>query len=243
MTERQLTLNDKVLLASLKLSKGDIHNKFTAEELLVEAWKNDKTSFGLRGYENEYPDSNNLYTKLMGKSSLVHLGYLKKVSEKTYTLTEAGLSIASSLEPTQSETKIKAARYLNEAILKIINHKVFIEWLKDKDKPKNFRDAMWFWGIAPGTPPKTVEERLAVIERNLQEAKRIAIEEGGKIVLDSRGLNKDSKENLLKSGSTSIDENKGRLFLDITDIERCIEFNETLKNRFKKELDIMVKKN
>ena len=27
---------------------------------------------------------------------------------------------------------------------------------------------------------------------------------------------------------------------DIKDIDRCIEFHETLKNRFKKELDIML---
>ena len=59
--EQSLTLNDKVLLAALKLSKGDVRNKFVAEELLVEAWKNDKAAFGLRGYEKEYPDSNNLW--------------------------------------------------------------------------------------------------------------------------------------------------------------------------------------
>ena len=193
--EQALTLNDKVLLAALKLSKVNVRNKFSAEELLVEAWNNDKAAFGLRGYEKDYPDSNNLYTKLMGKSGLVRIGYLKKIGDKTYTITEAGLSIASSLQPTDNQMKIKVARQLHEAIVKIINHKIFREWLIDENKPKNFRDAMWFWGIAPGTPPKISKERLAVIEKNLKEAKKRAEESGGKIVLESREFDKETKEN------------------------------------------------
>ena len=208
-----LSQNDKVLMAALELSKGDIHNKFTAEELLVQVWKEDKPAFGLRGYENDHPDSNNLYTKLMGKSGLVRLGYLKKIGEKTYTLTEAGLSISSSLKPTDEETKLKIDRQLYDAVIKIINHQIFREWLVDKNKPNKFRDAMWFWGIAPGTPPKVVKERISVIEQNLQESKKKAINSGSKISLELR------------------------------EIERCIEFHNSLKEKFKKELNIMLEKN
>lgn len=220
MKAKNLSLNDKILIAALKLSGGDIRSEFTAETLLIEVWAGDKSAFGLRGYEDNYPDSNNLYVKLMGKKSLVRLGYLKKVGEKTYTLTEAGLSVASSLKPTDEETKIKIDRYLHDAVIKIINHQVFRDWLIDKNKPSKFRDAMWFLGIAPGTPPKVVKERISAIERNLYEAKKIALEGSGKISLD-----------------------KGRLFLDIVDIERCIEFHNYLKEKFKKELSIMLEGN
>jgi len=243
MKYKNLSLNDKILIAALKLSRGEIHSEFTAEALLVEAWKDDKPAFGLRGYEGNYPDSNNLYVKLMGKKSLVRLGYLKKVGEKTYTLTEAGLSIASSLKPTDEETKLKIDRQLHDAVIKIINHQVFRDWLIDKDKPNKFRDAMWFWGIAPGTPPKVVKERISVIEQNLYEAKKRDLESGGKISLDSKEINKTTKEDLVKKGNTMVDEQKGRLFLDIVDVERCIEFNNYLKEKFKKELNIMLEGN
>lgn len=241
--DKILSQNDKVLMAALNLSRGDIHNKFTAEELLVQAWKEDKSAFGLRDYENDYPDSNNLYTKLMGKSGLVRLGYLKKVGDKTYTLTEAGLSISSSLRPIDEETKLKIDRQLHDAVIKIINHQIFREWLVDKNKPNKFRDAMWFWSIAPGTPPKVVRERISVIEQNLQEAKKKALEGGGKISLDSKEVNKSTKENLTREGHTTINEQRSRLFLDILDVERCIEFHNYLKEKFKKELSIMLEKN
>jgi hypothetical protein len=237
---KNLSQNDKVLMAALELSKGDTQNKFTAEELLIQAWKEDKSAFGLRGYENDHPDSNNLYTKLMGKSGLVRLGYLKKIGEKTYTLTEAGLSIASSFKPIDEERKLKIDRQLHDAVIKIINHQIFREWLVDQNKPNKFRDAMWFWGIAPGTPPKVVKERMSVIEQNLQEAKKKAIEGGGKIPLDSKEVNKSTKESLTRKGDTKIDEQKSRLLLDILDIDRCIEFYNYLKEKFKKELNLML---
>jgi len=236
-----LTLNDKVLLAALVISNGDINRKFTAEELLIKSWDLDENAFGLRGYESKHPDSNNLYTKLMGKSGLVRVGYLKKIGDKTYTLTEAGLSVASSLKPTNVETQLKVDRYLHDAIVKIINHQIFRDWLDDKNKPKNFRDAMWFWGIAPGTPPKIARERLNVLERNLDEAKKRAETMGGKIALNSRDVSKDSKTSLMKVGSSEVDERKGRMFLDILDINRCIEFNNAIKKRFEKDLEMMLK--
>ena len=239
---QSLTLDEKIFLAAFRLSNGNINHTFTAEDLLIEAWKNDKSAFGLRGYENEYPDSNNLYTKLMGKTGFVSKGYLKKVSNKTYTMTEAGLSIASSLEPVGIETNIKIVRYLYEFIVKKINHPIFREWLIGKDKPKNFRDAMWFWEIAPGTPPKTVVNRITVIEQNLQEALRKSSEEGGKIILEARELDKQTKDSLIKQGHSTLDESRGRFYLDKSDIQKCIEFHQSLKSKFKKDLESMLKK-
>ncbi len=226
-------------MAALELSGGDTSQRFTAEELLVKAWKIDKRAFGLRGFEQEYPDSNILYTKLMGKSGLVRTGFLKKIAGKTYTITEAGLSIASSLQPTESETKIKIDRQLHDAIVKIINHPIFIKWLETSGKePARFRDAMWFWGLAPGIPSKTGKERIAVIEKNLNEAKKRVQEAGGKIAIEARGFSKETKNQF-----SDFDDRKGYLFLDLLDIKRCIEFHNSLKERFEKELKYMLKEN
>jgi hypothetical protein len=213
----QLTLNDKVLLASLFLSAGDIKN-FTAEDILIKAWKDDKSAFGLRGHENDFPDSNKLYTKLDGKGGLVSKGLLKKVSDRTYILTEAGLASALDLKPSKEEEQIKLDRRLQESVAKIINHTVFQEWLKDPNKPKQFRDAGWFWGIAPGTPPKIVKERLTAVENTLVIA----------------------KNRLNKLGVSQIVEQRGKKLFDRKDIELCLEFINTLKARFKHDLEILL---
>ena len=240
IAKKSLTLNDKILLAAFSLCEEDIKRKFTAEDLIIKSWEQDKAAFGLRNYEKAHPDSNKLYTKLDGKDGLVRKGLLKKVADRTYIFTEAGLSLAISIEPVSNKTQLKVNRELYGAITKIINHKVFSEWLENREKPRNFRDAGWFWGIAPGNPPNIVKERLSLIEQNLKEAKRHATEAGGKIVLNSRDLDKDIKTNIFKKGDSEVDESKSKIYLDIKDIDRCIEFHETLKNRFKKELDIML---
>jgi len=230
--KQSLTQNDIILLAALELSEGDTSRKFTAEELLVKSWELKKHTFGLRGFEEKYPDSNMLYTKLMGKSGLVRAGYLKKVGEKTYTISEAGLSIAGSLKPTKDETKIKIDRQLNDAIIKIINHPIFIKWLETSgSEPTKFRDAMYFWGLAPGIPPNTAKERVNVIEKTLNEAKKRVIDSDGKIAIETRGISNETKKQF-----KDIDERKGTIFLDILDIERCLEFHNFLIDRFKKDL-------
>jgi len=239
----QLTLNERVLLAAFALQKGEIKKTFTAEALLIEVWNQDNGAFGLRNYEDKHPDSNKLFTKLDGKGGLIRKGLLKKVAERTYVLTSAGMALASSIRPVDAQTELKVNRELYESIKKILNHQVFAEWLKDSNKPEKFRDAGWFWGIAPGNPPTIVEERLANIEQSLDQAKKKAFSAGGRIVLDIKGLDKQIKDALLSKGNSQLDEHRSKIFLDIKDIDKCIEFNETLKKRFEKDLYIMTGKN
>jgi len=218
MKNKNLTLNEKVLIAISIITAGDINKKFTAEDIIIKAWEEDKGAFGLRGYEKDHPDSNILYTKLMGKSGLVRLGYLKKVGDKTYTLTEAGASISARLSPKNEDLQLKANRGLQEAIIKILNHPIFQDWKIDKNKPKSFRDAGWFWGIAPGTPPKVVSERLKYVEQTLFEARSILKEKKSKEIIEERG----------------------KILFNGKDLDLCEKFHNTLKERFKKEIGILL---
>lgn len=212
------TLNERVLLAALSLSNGDISQKFTAEDVIVKAWEEDNSAFGLRGYEDKFPDSNIVFTKLDGKDGLVAKGFLKKVGDRTYTITEAGLSTAVRLKPHSEEYQLKVARSLQEAITKILDHPIFKEWIKNKEKPTQFRDAGWFWGVAAGSPPKIVSERLKHIEQTLLEAKRF----------------------LEESGRREIIQQRGKILFNIKDLELCLEFHNTIKKRFEKELKILL---
>ena len=83
------TLRQQVLLAALDCSGGDLQTTFTAEELLLSAWKRDPLAWGLRGHEREHPDSEMIYKELdrvsVGgrnvRGGLVGIGLLEKVRQ------------------------------------------------------------------------------------------------------------------------------------------------------------------
>lgn len=214
-----LSIQDKVLLAALKLSDGVVETTFTAEQLVVEAWKLDDATFGLRGFEGHYPDSNKLYTKIDGKSGIVSKGYLAKAGQRLLRLTAMGLARGTHLESsTDTDLVLKLDRTLQDAVNRVIDHPQFRAWLKNSDQPTRFRDAGHFWGIAPGTPGSAVQGRVLNIERSLCAALE---------VLDQRGIDEVAHQ-------------RGKLLFERHDIEQALEFQNTLKQRFKAELELLL---
>ena len=63
-----LTVSQKIILAAHKLEQAG-HTPFTIEALTVAAWKDNKQTFGLRGFDDQYPNSNVLYAALMGEAA------------------------------------------------------------------------------------------------------------------------------------------------------------------------------
>jgi len=152
-----------------------------------------------------------------GKQGIVGEGLLTKVHQRVYRLTAAGLAAASDLAPSDTIARGKADRQLEAAVKQILEHPVFRQWLRDPTRPKYFREAGHFWGIAPGTPSKTVRERVASVERTLAAALK---------GLQDRNLNE-------------VVEQRGKILFDRKDIERCLEFQSVLKERFRKELRLL----
>jgi hypothetical protein len=108
----ELTTLKKVLIAAAMLD-GD-QQTFTAEDVIVRAWRSFPESFGLSGYREEHPDSNRVLAKLMGSLGLCGRGWLEQTSTKTYRLTNAGRKMARSLGfvpgvPFGAESKAKSA--------------------------------------------------------------------------------------------------------------------------------------
>lgn len=212
-----LTNTEKVLLAAVELCCGNLDRSFTAEELSVAAWQADKTSFGLRGYETIYPDSNKLFKSIDSQNGLVAKGLIAKVGDRTFQLTAGAVAAASRIEPIDSQQQFRVERELASAVNKLVSHPSFSEWITDPAKPHKFSGAGHFWGVAPGTPPRIVRDRIARIEATLKEA------------LDY--MNARSVTSLFKE--------KDRILCDRRDIERCIEFHEVLKLRFARELALL----
>lgn len=221
MKTKSTGLKQQILIAALESSGGDQHKTFTMEELLVRAWKRDKLAWGLRGYETLYPDSDKIQKEIgargVGQKSMSELGLLERVSRRVYRLTPAGLATAVALGPADPISQEKADRTLEIEVKKILEHPTFRDWLGDSTHPKHFREAGHFWGIAPGTPPKTVRERVSFVDQTLKAALE---------ALERRGV-----EEIVK--------HRGKVLFDRKDIERCLEFQAILKERFARDLKLL----
>jgi hypothetical protein len=219
---RRASLREQVLLAAVDCSGGDLEKTFTSEDLLVSAWKRDHFAWGLRGYEQDYPDVDKLRKELdsrgaregVAATGLVSAGLLLRIGQRMYRLTPAGLAEAAEVIGAEPDTRGKADRVLADAVGAVLSHPVFRGWLKDPSHPKHFRDAGHFWGVAPGTPPKVIQSRILDVERTLEKALGL---------LDSGGVEE-------------IASRRGKALFDRTDVERAMNFQVTLKERFAKDL-------
>lgn len=213
-----LSLSDKALRAAFSLCEKDEGRSITGEDILVQAWKEDRRAWGLRGYEDQFPDSNKLYTKLDGKDGLVGLGFLRNVGPRTYQMTAAGMSQAGRLGQSDATVQAKIERRLQDAVLRVLDHDAFRQWQRDPMKPNKFRDIGAFWGVAPGTPPRAIRSRLEEIEQILIEAQRALSDQGLKYFVPERG--------------------SARRY-ETTDVARAMEFHKAMKARFAKDLAML----
>lgn len=214
----KLGLRDQVLAAALECTQGDPQRSFSAEDLLMEAWRRDRDAWGLRGYERDHPDSEKIRAELDRanvKGGMVGLGLLERVSARVYKLTPAGFARAASLYGDAAPaTQVMAHRALADAIREILAHPIFIQWLKDPDMPKRFREAGSFWGIAAGTPPSVVRDRVRRVQKTL---------EGALALLEDKAVEE-------------ISEKRGKRLYERRDIERGLEFQKVLTTRFATQL-------
>ena len=221
-TSRRASLREQVLLAALDCCGSDLEKTFTSEDLLVSAWKRDPLAFGLRGYEREYPDSDKVRKELDSRGArpgsastgLVSSGLILRVRERIYRSTPAGLAAAAEVVGAKPETRGRAERVLADAVDAILSHSVLRGWLKDPSSPRLFRDAGHFWGVAPGTPPKVIQARIMDVDRTLEKALGL---------LDAGGIDEVAARH-------------GKALFDRNGIERTMNFQATLKERFAKDL-------
>src|SRR5215813_10682532 len=85
----EFTVPEKILLAAESLDKEG-QSPFSAEALIVASWQKFPRAFGLKGYADQYPDSNKVLASIMGERGLARRGWLSKVGQKLYALTREG---------------------------------------------------------------------------------------------------------------------------------------------------------
>src|SRR3954469_12161510 len=92
----ECTLPEKILLAAQSLEEAG-QSPFSAEALIVSAWQKYPRTFGLKGYEEQYPDSNKVLSGIMGERGLPRRGWMTQVGQKLYSLTRDGRQVVRKL--------------------------------------------------------------------------------------------------------------------------------------------------
>jgi hypothetical protein len=137
------------------------------------------------------------------------------------SLTSKGLAAAARLRQPgniiDQTVQTKVGRELQSRIKPILDSPVFTSWIKNSEQPKLFRDAGYFWQIGPGSPALTVRKRITEIDDVLQAASQFLSDHGVEEIADARG----------------------KVLFDRKDLERCVQFQQTLKDRFAMELAIL----
>lgn len=166
-----LSIQEKLLVAAFNL-EAEGRRRFSAEDLVVMAWKKYPEAFGLAGYTDKdgcpiYPNSNRVYAEIMGSKPLRKNGWFRKVGSKMYELTEAGRSKARSVSGipiAEGAEKWALAREQIEFIRRLFDSRAATKFRAGQREDISFFDVCGFWGISAGSHAKDLWSRFAEIE-------------------------------------------------------------------------------
>jgi hypothetical protein len=150
----ECTVSEKILLAAYALEEAG-HSPFTAEALVVSAWKKYPATFGLKAFADHYPDSNKVLTSIMGERGLARRGWLSKVGQKLYALTREGRQSVRRLlraddQPaavTAAAGPVRLSRENERFLQTVLGSTALAKFREGREGDLTFADACRFWGV------------------------------------------------------------------------------------------------
>lgn len=173
------TLPEKLLLAASHLEDSG-QTPFSAEALIVSAWQKFPRTFGLKGFEEKYPDSNRVLAQIMGEKGLPNRGWMVKVGQKLYTLTRDGRQVVRKLlqgedvPPLTAKRPAVAPRLPKEVdvLLQTLLCSPALQKLRQGRQDEwTFSEACRFWGLGDSAGSR-VDARLDEIQTQLLAAEK-----------------------------------------------------------------------
>ncbi len=180
---RKMPKAEKLLLAAYRLEQSG-KRPFSAEDLVVAAWREYPDSFALAGYP-QHPDSNRVYFEIMGNKSFRKKGWLDKTGEKKYQLSPAGSAAAAVLSgitpgPTAGGKSVPLGRDELDQIQALWLSTAAEMYRTQRQNEIVFRDACSFWGISPRSTASMLTVRQGSVIALIEKAVR-SVEEGGPV--------------------------------------------------------------
>lgn len=153
--DRRFTSAEIVILAAHDLASVGV-SEFSEWQLSVAAWKRDQSRFGMRGFEDQYPDHKRVMKEIMGKApnSPVNRGLLHKIRTNYYEITALGRSAVTQLSAatTVQGAQPRSPETLYDDLAKYTDHRVFKSWSQDKQDPRTWLGASAFLRLARNEP-------------------------------------------------------------------------------------------
>jgi hypothetical protein len=172
----EFTVPEKILLAADSLDKEG-QSPFSAEALIVASWQKFPKTFGLKGYADQYPDSNKILSSIMGEKGLARRGWLVKMGQKMYALTRDGRQVVRKvlLEPgeEQSGPNIKLSRDMEKFVLSLQESSAVQKFDENRKADLMFADACRFWGINENMKADAIDGRIMQVQKYLNELDRM----------------------------------------------------------------------
>lgn len=125
-----------VVRALADVAGPDWGREFSEFELTVAAWKRYPAIFGLRGFNDTYPDHKRVYMELIASRdrSLLKLGYLARIRPNYFRATELGAAVSAGLaDPCQTEQWCQFLQHL-------LGHPARAAWAANPTNPRRAAD-------------------------------------------------------------------------------------------------------
>jgi len=197
-TLAECTVPEKILLAASQL-EDEGQSPFSAESLIVTAWLKFPRTFGLKGYADQYPDSNKVLSSIMGEKGLARRGWLVKMGQKLYALTREGRQVVRRLlhadEPMPAPSPApsshpKLPRDHEKFLLNLFATTAVDKFLEGRKQELTFADATRFWGITENQHGEALDARLTRVRATLGEIDR-EMGPAGAVMSNGRSLSSD----------------------------------------------------
>lgn len=165
----ELTTALKLLMAAGNLA-GSGKIEFSAEDIAVTAHQLFRDEFSLKGYP-QFPDSNKVYTQLMGKSAPLFVrGWLEKVGTKTYRLTPKGAADLNQIDSSSSqERNVHIERRKEDEYGRILTSDVFELFRTEQEDTITFHQFCRFAGLSARDKWQKVASQLQQLEHYVKE--------------------------------------------------------------------------
>ncbi|MCC6419776.1 MAG: hypothetical protein IT429_16200 [Gemmataceae bacterium] len=187
----EFTVPEKILLAADHLEK-DGQSPFSAEALIVAAWQKFPKAFGLKGYIDQYPDSNKVLSSIMGEKGLARRGWLVKMGQKLYSLTREGRHVVCRIlrqedGPAPLPTNVRLPRDQEKFLLGLLDSSAAVKFEENRKQELTFADACRFWGVTENMKGDVLDARLGQLEEGLATLERLLADAdaeltGGRVV-------------------------------------------------------------
>jgi hypothetical protein len=168
----EFTVPEKILLAADQLEKQG-QSPFSAEALIVASWQQFPRTFGLKGYADQYPDSNKVLSSIMGVKGLARRGWLVKMGQKLYALTREGRAIVRKVlqqddEPAPAGGTVKLSRDQEKFVLGLLDTSAVQKFEENRKAELTFADACRFWSITENMKGDQLDDKLQQFEDSLK---------------------------------------------------------------------------